>query len=123
MRFVCSFFSFLVFFSGCTRSTQDTNSIEPLNKRLQDAAALSNTQERDDSLKVVALEAAEAGNAAVVKKAIAGIKTITTIDQAASECALKLAHAGQRDVAEEVAKMISTATGRDSILKKLSHME
>jgi len=56
----------------------------------------------------------------VTKAALSGIVFTSAKDEAAADCALKLANAGQGATANEVAQTITFTGTRDATLKKLA---
>ena len=104
---------------GCSSSTSNQTP-EALNGRLEAALALTDTGKRDGALVKVAEDAASAGQAEVVKKALSRVTDIGKRDDAAENCALKLAKAGKGAEAADVAKTITDSGKRDSTLSKLA---
>ena len=90
------------------------------NERLQAALAINNLDTRDAALNTVAVAAAGAGEAAIVKTAIGKINNLDRKDNTAAACAPKLAMTGKRDDANAVAKMINNLDKRDRTLAELS---
>jgi hypothetical protein len=88
--------------------------------RLEAALAMSNAFERNDVLEKLAVSAAEAGQADVVKKCLAELSNAFTRNETAGRCALLLARAGQGVAAIAVAREISNTFERDDVLKKLA---
>ena len=90
------------------------------NERLQAALAINNLDTRDAALNTVAVAAAGAGEAAIVKTAIGKMNNLDRRDETASACSLKLAMTGKRDDANVVAMMINNLDKRDRTLAELS---
>jgi hypothetical protein len=105
---------------GCGSSNIANQTPEALNGRLDAASALVDLGKRDDALVKVAEDAASAGLAEIVKKALSKVTDIGEKDAAAANCALKLAKAGKGPEATEVAKSITDLGKRDSVLSKLA---
>jgi len=104
---------------GCSSSTSN-QSPAALNGRLEAALGLTDSDKRDVALVKVAEDAATAGEAEVVKKALSRVTDSSKKDEAAEYCALKLAKAGKGPEAAEVAKTITDSAKRDSVLSKLA---
>lgn len=120
---------------GCTRpvssegtGTQPTGVSETkpdsghskLASRLEAARAISFMGERDKALAAVAKDAAEAGEAEIVKESINGIQFLDLRDQTKAACALKLNERGHGAAAVEVAKSIQFMNKRDEVLAQLA---
>ena len=121
--------AFLCFTAGC----RDKNTATPSDAvspptpeasqsegRLTAAVAISDSFKRDAALRAVADQAAQAGDAATVKKAVLEIGDSNKKDDAASSSALALANVGKRTDAAKVARMISDTDKRDNTLSKLA---
>jgi hypothetical protein len=91
-----------------------------LEPRFQAAMQIGSLDDKDSALKTVAIDAADLGAIALVKRALTSIATPGVRDEAASRCAIHLANVGQRIAANEVAGMIGNPGVRDSTLKKLA---
>jgi hypothetical protein len=130
---IAAFLAIAVWLPGCGGRTDSGNSAADPNKdrgekttndpyaaRLDAALAIGIPSDRNDALKTVALDAAEAGKADIVKKAIAGIGFLDMKAEVTGECALKLADAGKHQEAVDVAKMIGVLSDRADVLKKLA---
>src|SRR5689334_8919305 len=87
-----------------TRDAQPPQTPEQLKGRLDAANKVANPSERHDALKVVAIDAADAGVVDVVVKAIEGIAHSGIKDEVAVTCALKLAKRGDAKDATTVAE-------------------
>lgn len=120
MRFVSLLLCLAVLLAGCDGSGKNTKRERSLEERLDAALAITDANVRGSTLTVVAKDAAEAGNAEVVKKAVAGIPDTKVLDRAAQNCARKLADKGHHEAANEVAKMISDQKLRDNVLRILA---
>jgi len=88
--------------------------------RLDAVAAMADPDQRDESLRKVAEEAAAAGEIAVVQTAVSKISDADMKDETAGACAVKLARAGRGADAIEVAKTISDVDLRDETLSRLA---
>ena len=88
--------------------------------RLTAALAISDSLKRDAALRSVSDLAAQAGDAATVKKAVLEIGDSNKKDDAASSSALALAKVGKRADAAGIARMISDTNKRDDTLSKLA---
>jgi hypothetical protein len=90
------------------------------SERMKSASGISEMTVRDEAFSKLASEAADAGDATAVRKALGSISSMTSKDAAASECALKLAGKGQYSDARQVAAMIGAMTLRDDTLRKIA---
>ena len=117
MRFSFLLLGLSVFLVGCDGSGKNAKKLED---RLDAALAITDDKLRGNTLNRVATDAAEAGNADVVKKAVAGIPEPKLKGSVASACARKLAAKGQHEAANDVAKIIPDQKLRDSVLSGLS---
>jgi hypothetical protein len=88
--------------------------------RLEAAMTIFGINEKDDALGQVARDAAKAGEAEIVRKAIGNMIGNNSRDATAHEAALLLAKAGQRKAAVEIAKSIFGNTTRDQTLSELA---
>ena len=91
-----------------------------LSSRYEAAKAITNTAQRDQSLSVVAGDAAREGDATVVKKCIQSITASAAKDDAAFTSAVVLAKAEKGQEATEVARMITSTARRDEALAKIA---
>jgi hypothetical protein len=91
-----------------------------LSSRYEAAKAISNTFQRDQTLSVVAGDAAKEGDATVVKKCIQSITASVVKDEAAFAGAVVLAKAEKGQEATEVAQMITSTARRDEALAKIA---
>jgi hypothetical protein len=94
-----------------------------LASRYDAAIAISNTASKDDALKRLAVDAGEAADGEIARKAVAAISSSSVKDAAASKAALKLAKAGLGDDANAVARLITNTSVRDQTLAKLAKGE
>jgi len=92
---------------------------ENLSARLEAALKIQVVFDRDPALARVAKDAAGAGWAKLVTKAVAAVGPLNK-DDVAADCAAELAKAGQRKAAVEIAQMINNIFKRDATLKKLA---
>jgi tRNA A-37 threonylcarbamoyl transferase component Bud32 len=92
---------------------------EDLAVRLDAALAIQFRSDKDQALAKVAGDAAQVGLVDLVKKGIAEIGPLNK-DDAAADCAEKLARAGHKKAAMEVAQMIGSLFKRDAALKKVA---
>lgn len=90
-----------------------------LDARVQAAASIVMLETRDEALKAVALDAATDGDIEVVKQALQKMHRVTAKDETASQCAVRLAQAGQIQGAGEVAHMIFYLNVRDQTLQRI----
>jgi hypothetical protein len=88
--------------------------------RLAAAIGIVDLNTRDDALVAVAKSAASAGEADVVKQALAKTADLNKRDAAAEACALALAKAGKRAEASDVARRIVDLSRRDKTLARLA---
>jgi hypothetical protein len=102
--------------TGCSQDKPPPN----FPAKLDAALAINDVPSRDKALASVAEDAAPAGEADIVKKAVSKISDVPTRDKTAADAALKLAAAGKSAEAVEVAKMISDVPTRDRTLSKLT---
>ena len=116
----------LCFTPGCRdkNTTAPSTSTPPDAKqadgRLTAALAISDFLKRDVALRSVADLAAQAGDAATVKKAVSEIGDSNKKDDAASSSALALAKVGKRADAAGIARMVGDTNKRDDTLSKLA---
>jgi hypothetical protein len=104
---------------GCGGKQADS-ATSPFRDRLDAAAAIQNSFEKDNALVAVAREAAAGGDTGVAHDALDKIANTFTKDNTAAECALKLAKAGKGAEATKVAQKISNSFTRDATLAKLA---
>jgi hypothetical protein len=94
------------------------NKLRPsFDVQLQTADTLTNRGERDEFLVVVALDAANVGDAHWAQLALKAINDWEVRDNAALDVAIRLCKGGKKDAAEEVAKSISSSAVRGETLK------
>jgi tRNA A-37 threonylcarbamoyl transferase component Bud32 len=92
---------------------------ENFNARLEAALKIQMFNDKDRALGRVAKDAAKAGFAKLVTRAVAAVGPLNK-DDVAADCAAELAKAGQRKAALEIAQMINNIFKRDATLKKLA---
>jgi serine/threonine protein kinase len=92
---------------------------EGLAIRLEAALQITDPFDKDEALGKVTSDAAAAGFGDLVKKGVAAVGRLN-VDDVAADCALKLADAGQKKAAFEVAQMLKSLLKRDEIMKKLA---
>lgn len=111
----------LASFVGCGSESQNKTADPKEHLARVDAAAqISNSAQRDDALAKASVEAAEAGAEEAVKRGIKSINNSSKRDDAAATSALKLTAAGKTEHAIEVAKSINNTSKRDETLKKIA---
>ena len=98
---------------GCDSATS-------LATRLESALAVHDSALKSVSLQAVALDAAQAGDKEVCKKAIEGITVSSIGDETAADCLQTFRRAGRVDIAIEMAKLIKARPRRDKVLSDLS---
>jgi len=110
---------------GCEPSRTETKppptaGAAGLASRLSAANAIGGSTERDDALAKVSVDAAQAGEGAIVKTAIQQIGSTSVMDTAAADAARRLAAAGKGEDAVAVAKSIGSSSIRDETLKAIA---
>jgi hypothetical protein len=113
-------FGVLLIFPACKSGDSDASGKASLSSRYEAAKAITNTAQRDQSLSVVAGDAAREGDATVVKKCIQSITAAAAKDDAAFTSAVVLAKAEKGQEATEVARMITNTARRDEALAKIA---
>ena len=93
---------------------------EVLAERLEAASSITDVVEKDKPLAAVALDAARAGQAEIVKKALAQMLDLTERSATTHDAALLLAKQGLRKPAIEMAKAIPDLDVRDQTLSELA---
>jgi hypothetical protein len=114
---------FLLLILGCGTNQESGDrhaSPEQLKSRLDAASSMTNLNYRDDALKAIADDAANAGQAEFVKQALSKMTNLNDRDTAVISCALKLSAAGQDQAAVEIAKTIVDLNKRDEVLRKMA---
>ena len=114
--------------AGCKESRREAKETPPagdssLSSRLAAANAIGNNAKKDDALAKLAADAAQAGDALVVKEALKGMGSMTLRDTTAAEAARRLAAAGKGEDAVEVAKSIGRMDLRDETLQAIARNE
>jgi hypothetical protein len=102
--------------SGCGEQTSDSGDLSRHRKLFNSAMESTDTEYRDMLMISVASTAAEDGDGAVAKDAVAAITDADERDVAAAEAAYALARSGDQSAASEVAKLITNASDRDAVL-------
>lgn len=102
------------------QNADSISAAEDLEARLDAASTISGTTDKDNALAGVARDAAQAGEAGIVKAALWRIAGNEERDRAAHESARLLANRGLRKQAIEVAKTISGNETRDRALAELA---
>jgi hypothetical protein len=110
----------LAFVAGCAQEPRPPQTPEQLNGRMEAAGKIANLSEKSDAYKVIAVDAADSGVVDVVVKAIDGIPNISTRDDAAETCALKLMKRGDTKAATTVAEKISNLAKKNEVLSKIA---
>ncbi len=90
------------------------------SSRMSAASKMKHTDHRDDAYHSIAMDAANAAEGKVARKAVSKIKYIDRRDRTAADVAMKLSRNGQRKDAIEVAERIRNRRLRDKTLKKLA---
>ena len=113
---------------GCEPSRTETKppptaGTAGLASRLSAANAIGGSTERDDALAKVSVDAAQAGEGAIVKTALQQIGSTSIRDKAAADSARRLAAAGEGADAVEIAKSIGSTSLRDETLKAIAKNE
>jgi hypothetical protein len=90
------------------------------DQRLAAGLAVMNQKEKNSLMENLAKDAADAGDPRIVKQALGQMSEDGARNDTAEACALKLAKAGKRTEALEVAKMIMSQRQQDSVLSKLA---
>ncbi|MEM8672002.1 MAG: hypothetical protein AAGG48_31075 [Planctomycetota bacterium] len=116
---VCIIVSMLL--CGCGQTT--TSETSDFEGRLEAAAAVQETGQRDDALASVATDAADAGNGSVCLQAVSKVSATSLRDTLAEDCALKLARAGDSSAAYEVANKIVSASRRSDVNSTIAENE
>jgi hypothetical protein len=93
---------------------------ENLAARLEAAAMISSTTEKDRAMAALAQDAAGAGDVEIVKNSLRQIGGHEARDAAAHESVRRLAQHGRRKQAVEVARTISSMDIRDKALSELA---
>jgi predicted negative regulator of RcsB-dependent stress response len=91
-----------------------------LDQRLAASLAVMDQKEKNSLMADLAKDAADAGDPRVVKQALGQIFDDSRRNDTAEACALKLAKAGKRAEALEVARTIMSQRQQDSVLSKLA---
>ncbi len=91
-----------------------------LQSRLEAAETISDASDKDDALKTLAVDAAQAGDFALAKQALEQISDVDVHDPAARRCMQTLVKAGHRKEAMEMAKIIQDTDTRDQALLELA---
>ena len=105
----------LVVLSGCQPADPGPPNMMP---EILGALQIPDGKERDAALAKACREAADQGSAPAVLMGIPRIENASLRDEVAEECAITLDDGGQTEAAVDVAKLISTASKRDSLLTK-----
>jgi hypothetical protein len=106
-----------------TSPTSPPQNPERLSGRLDAANKLANAADRHAALKVVALDAADAGAVDIVTKAIEGIPVNAATgpkDEVAAACATKLAHRGDTKAATTLAETIANTQKKNEVLANIA---
>lgn len=106
--------------AGCSEKPTTRSTVEQLNGRLTAALAINDMNQRDAALKAVALDAAEAAQGEIVKRAVYEIHDATVMDGTTYACALKLVERGQTQAAADAAKLMHDATKANDILGRIA---
>ena len=106
--------------AGCFLKPKQPQSAEQLKGRLDAASTMTNVAQRDDALSTIALDAADAGEGDIVKKALEGMSNVSKKNDTAYDAALKLSERGKTPAAVEVAKMISNTAKQNEALSKIA---
>ena len=110
--------SLALFLCGCGDSGKSQNS--DFDGRLKAALSVQDTGQRDETLKIVAIDSADAGNGTVCLEAVTKVTSASRRDDLAEDCAIRLAKAGESTAATEVANQIVAAGRRSETNKKIA---
>ncbi|MCA8997797.1 MAG: hypothetical protein KDA80_12450 [Planctomycetaceae bacterium] len=110
--------SLILFLCSCGGSGKTPNS--DFEGRLQAALAVDETGQRDEALKIVATDSANAGNGTVCLEAVSKVTSPYRRDDLAEDCAIRLVKAGESTSATEVANLINDAGRRSEVNKKIA---
>ncbi len=108
---------------GCDVRPKQPQSSEQLKGRLAAAATLTNMSQKEDALSAIALDAADAGEGDICKKALEGMSNVSKKNDAAYDAALKLSERGKTPAAVEVAKLITNISKQNDVLSKIAKGE
>ena len=111
----------LILVAGC-KDPASTTTAPPteIQGRLDAALAMKGDTARHNALVKLAQDAAEAGDAYVVLKAIEAVDAGTARDNTCAICSEALARMGKTAEAMAVAKQISNETARNNTLSKIT---
>lgn len=110
----------LAFVVGCAQEPRPPQTPEQLSGRMEAASKIPNLSEKSDAYKVIAMDAADSGVVDVVVKSIDGIPNISTRDEVAETCALKLMKRGDTKAATTVAEKITNMSKKSDVLGKIA---
>ena len=107
---------------GCSEGTQRANDPSPSkwDAKFSSADSIRQTKVRDDAMKTLAKNAAEAGSHAVAIRALDNIRDVSNHDQAARDCAVALATNEHLEAARQIANKIRATKMRDETLKLIA---
>ncbi len=105
---------------GCGQDAKPKQTPEQLKGRLDAAIGVTDPDKRNDALKAVAEDAAEAGDGEVAQAATEKITDPDRKNEVAATCALKLAKRGNTKAANSVAGLITDPDKKNQVLGKIS---
>lgn len=105
---------------GCGQTPKPPQTAEQLKGRLDAANQMADISKRADALKVIAVDAADAGSVDLVLKSIGGIPNLGTKNEVAEACALKLMKRGDTNAATTIAGTIVNLQKRNEILGRIA---
>ena len=107
--------------AGCERGANHKQTPEQLEGRLGAASAVTDPDKRNESLKVVAEDAADVGVGDVARAAAEKITDPDSKNDVAKTFALKLAKRGDMKAATAVAGLITDPDTKNDVLGKISN--
>jgi hypothetical protein len=118
---LCALILGLALTTGCGQGANQKQTPEQLEGRLGAASAVTDPDKRNESLKVVAEDAADVGVGDVVRAAAEKITDPDSKNDVARTCALKLAKRGDMKAATAVAGLITDPDTKNDVLGKISN--
>jgi hypothetical protein len=110
----------MLLFVGCSDQSTSRATSDKFKGRLTAALAINDTSQRNDALKSVAQDAAEAAEGEIVKRAIYEINDSAMLDNVAYTCALKLVERGQAQAAADTAKLMHDTSRQNEVLSQIA---
>jgi hypothetical protein len=108
---------------GKTPTVKQVQNADQLKGRLDAAMAITEPDRKNDALKSVAEDAADAGHVEYTKAAINQITEPDRKNKVAATCALKLSHKGDTGGATAIAQLITEPDLKNRTLSKISKGE